>query len=157
MKEEGKIKDFKMQIPYELQPSFEDFRGGKVQNISYIADYVITLNDDSEIVLDTKGSRETTEESARLKQKIFMFNNKEIPIYFIAPLPLYLGNTWVDVTKGYDFGVKLKTRYVKINGKWKRNTTPNWKPEDWEKHFEFENFHDLFYIWRTTKKLPKIK
>lgn len=149
------IKDFKMQIPYNLQSEFTDFQNRKVQSINYIGDYVVELNNGEIIVLDTKGSKATTEESARLKQKLFMFQNRDMPIYFIAPLPKYLGGEWVDVTKGCDFGTKLKTRYVKTFGKWKRNVTPNWCPNDWEIHFEFENFNELFYLWKNTKKLKR--
>ena len=156
LKEEGKIKDYQLQIPYLIQEDFINFRDKKEQKIEYVADYVVKLNDDSVVVIDTKGSKSTTEEVARVKQKIFMYRNKEIPIYFIAPLPKYLGNVWVDVSKGSDFSGKLKKRYVDINGKW-TSKKPNWKVSDWEEHFEFENFHGLFYIWHKTKTRKKAK
>jgi len=46
-----------MQVPYLLQDEFINFRDKKEQKIEYVADYVITLNDDSIVVIDTKGSK----------------------------------------------------------------------------------------------------
>ena len=66
------------------------------------------MNDDSVVVIDTKGSKNTTEEVARVNQKIFMYKNKEIPIYFVAELPKFLGKEWVDISKGSDFSGKLR-------------------------------------------------
>lgn len=148
------IKDFKMQIKYELIPSFIDFRNGKVDSIDYIADYVVELNSGKKIVIDTKGSKTTTEESARLKQKIFMTKYLD-EIYFVAPLPNYLGKEWVDISKGYDFSGKLKSKYKKLYGKWARNKTPNWTIKDWDEYFVFEDYNSLFYIWKETKKIKK--
>ena len=77
--------------------------------------------------------------------------HKELPLYFISVLPKYLGNEWVEVTKSKDFRGKLKNKYQKIYGKWKRNQTPNWSTKDWEKYFEFKNMYGLFYKWTKTK------
>ena len=156
LKEEGKIKDFDMQIPYLLQDSFISFRNKEEDEIKYVADYVVTLNNDDEVIIDTKGSKQTTEEVARVKQKLFMCKNEGVPIYFIAPLPKYLGNVWVDVSKNFDFSSKIKNKYVKENGKW-AYSKPNWTPKDWAEHFEFEDFHGLFYIWHKTKTVKKKK
>ena len=156
LKEEGNIKDFEMQVPYLLQDEFINFRDKKEQKIEYVADYVVTLNDDTIVVIDTKGSKNTTEEVARVKQKIFMYKNKEIPIYFVAELPKFLGKEWVDISKGSDFSGKLRKRYTDINGKWARGK-PNWTTKDWTEHFEFEDFHGLFYIWHKTKTRKKTK
>ena len=155
MKECGFINDFTMQVTYELFDGFLDFRGNKVQPMTYIADYEIILNNGEKIIIDTKGSKASTEESARIKQKLFMLKYPTLPIYFVGMLSNFLGKEWVEVTKGYDFGTKLRTRYIKLNGKWRRGKSPNWTVEDWKEHFEFEDFHGLFYIWKSTKKLKK--
>lgn len=151
-----RIKGFAMQVPFNLQEDFLDFRGGKVEDINYIADFVITLNSDEEIIVDTKGSKNTTEESARIKQKLLMYKDRELKIYFIAKLPKFLGDTWVDISKGYDFSGKLRNKYTRLNGKWKHGK-PNWDVEDWKEYFEFEDVAGLFYIWKATKKVKKKK
>ena len=152
----GRIKGFAMQVPYLIQEEFKNFKDKKEQKIEYIADYVIDLLDDSMIIVDVKGSKKTTEEVARIKQKIFMYKNKDIPIYFVAQLPKYLGGVWVEISKGSDFSGKLKTKYVNTNGKWKHGK-PNWTIENWEQYFEFDNIAGLFYMWKATKKVKKKK
>ena len=85
-----------------------------------------------------------------------MYKNKEIPIYFVAELLKFLGKEWVDISKASDFSGKLRKRYADINGKWARGK-PNWTTKDWIEHFEFEDFHGLFYIWHKTLKNKKNK
>lgn len=155
LKSNKKIKNFAMQVPCSLMDEFVDFRGNKVQKMDYVADYVVTLLNGEEIYLDVKGSKSTTEESARIKQKIFMSKYPERKIYFIAKTSNYLGNKWVEVSKGYDFESKLKNKYKNLYGRWRRNATPNWVTSDWEEHFDFEDFCGLFYIWKSTKSLKK--
>lgn len=155
-KDENVIKDFEMQVPIRVQEEFINFRGSKEQKIEYVADFVIISNDDNKVVVDVKGSKTSTEEVSRIKQKMYMYNNEGCPIYFVAPLPKFLGNIWVDVSKGSDFSGKLRKRYVDLNGKWAYGK-PNWTPKDWTEHFEFEDFHGLFYIWHKTKTVKKKK
>ncbi|MGP1411883.1 MAG: DUF1064 domain-containing protein [Peptoanaerobacter stomatis] len=127
----------------------KDFENSKIPAIDYIVDFEITLLNGKTIYIDTKGDQE---EVARLKAKIFMSQHQDLPLYFISTLPKYLGNEWVEVTKSKDFRSKLKNKYTKIYGKWQRNKTPNWQIKNWEDYFKFENFHNLFYKWKNTKR-----
>lgn len=56
LKMAGKIKDFDLQVPFELQPSFK-YKGKTIRAIKYIADFVITYPDGKIEVVDTKGYR----------------------------------------------------------------------------------------------------
>lgn len=52
----GSISSFECQVGFELQPKFRDkFTHKVILPINYIADFVITMPDDSKIVVDTKG------------------------------------------------------------------------------------------------------
>ena len=148
LKSKNQIKDFSMQVPFRILEEFKDFDNAKVPAMDYIIDFKVVLNDNQEIYIDTKGDQE---EVARLKAKMFMNLHKDLPLYFISVLPKYLGNEWVEVTKSKDFRSKLKNKYQKIHGKWKRNQTPNWSVKEWEKYFEFKNMYGLFYKWTKTK------
>lgn len=64
-KKQGKIKEFKMQVPYILQPKFK--KDGKViRAIEYVTDFVI----DNTIIVDIKG---VETEVFRLKAKLFNY------------------------------------------------------------------------------------
>lgn len=162
LKKQGKIKDFIVQPNYPLQEEFTtEFDGRwdnvKIQPISITPDYHITLNDGNEILLDTKGAN-CIEEDSQLRRKMFLYQYKSIPLFFIGQLPIYLGNkAWVDVTKGQDFLAKLKSKYNKIypNAKKSRTKPVNWKVKDWDQYFEYENVDGLFYRWIKTKMTKK--
>ena len=102
--------------------------------MDYIIDFEVTLNNGQMIYIDTKGQ---IEEAAQIKSKIFKYKYPVEPIYFIGKLPKYLGNEWVEVTKGKDFRGKLKNKYTSENGKWSRSK-PNWNVINWNDYFEFE-------------------
>ena len=105
LKLDGKILGFETQVPFTILKEFLDFEGTKIPSIDYIIDFRVFLKDGREIFIDTKGD---TEEVARLKSKMFMEQNRTLPLYFISILPKYLGNDWVEVTKSKDFRSKLK-------------------------------------------------
>src|SRR5699024_644200 len=68
-KENGEIKDFKMQVEYILQDEFKNPRTGRVmQPIRYIADFVVIHNNGTEDVIDIKGYPTPI---ATLKRKMF--------------------------------------------------------------------------------------
>ena len=50
------IKDFDLQVPFELLPSFKH-KGKTIRGIKYIADFVVTYSDGKTEVIDTKGYR----------------------------------------------------------------------------------------------------
>lgn len=63
------IKDFKRQVPYILQKAYiNKYSGKKISAIKYIADFVITLNNNAVEVIDVKGKKTT---DFKLKEKMF--------------------------------------------------------------------------------------
>lgn len=73
--EEGEITDLRLQVPFELVPSFTieiDGKKRKRRNIRYIADFVYYEND-KKIVEDVKG-RKT--DIYKLKKKLFEYKYK---------------------------------------------------------------------------------
>ena len=56
LKMAGQIKDFDLQVVFELQPSFK-YKGKTIRAIKYIADFVVTYPDGKTEVIDTKGYR----------------------------------------------------------------------------------------------------
>ena len=75
MLEEGKITDLRLQVPFELVPSFSIEIDGKVKkrrNIRYIADFVY-YESGHKVVEDVKG-RKT--DIYKLKKKLFEYKYK---------------------------------------------------------------------------------
>lgn len=67
----GEVKAFTRQTTFELQPKFRNqFTGKAVRAITYIADFVVTMPDKTEYVIDVKG-KETTD--FKLKKKLFEY------------------------------------------------------------------------------------
>jgi len=162
LKNKGKIKDFDMQVVYELQESFEVEYGSnrKIQALTYIPDYIIHLNDGSSFATDVKGA-DNIEEIANVKSKIWMYQNRSIPIYFIGRCPLYLGGQWVEVSNGVNFLGKLKLKYTKLfpTSKGNKSKPMKWTTEDWKKFFEFTDMYGIFYRWdkTITERKKKVK
>lgn len=72
----GRIKGFERQTTFNLIPAMTDkHTGKKYLKTDYRADFVITENDDSKVVIDVKGQKT---EVFRLKEKIFRFRYPEI-------------------------------------------------------------------------------
>lgn len=80
MKEQGKLKDFRLQPVYELQPKFE-YQGLKRRAINYKADFLVVDNEDKETVIDIKGMP-TTE--AKLKRKMFEYRYPDKDLKWIV-------------------------------------------------------------------------
>lgn len=69
----GEVKDFDLQVPFLLQPSFK--RDGKtIRAIRYIADFVVTLADGTKEVVDTKGYP-TPEYKLKRKMLLYQYPN----------------------------------------------------------------------------------
>lgn len=65
------IKQFERQVPYVLQKGYTNkYTGKKISAIKYIADFVITYNDNTIQVIDVKGKKTT---DFKLKEKMFGF------------------------------------------------------------------------------------
>ena len=80
MKNNGLIKDFKLQPVFELQEAFiKD--GKKYRPINYIADFRVINNDDSSYVVDIKGML-TTE--FKIKLKLFNYKYPNIELRLIS-------------------------------------------------------------------------
>lgn len=70
MEEEGKIQHLRLQVPFELLPSFE-CDGVKYRGMSYVADFVY-YRDGKQVVEDVKGVK-TSE--YKLKKKLMAYVN----------------------------------------------------------------------------------
>lgn len=65
----GEVKEFYLQVPFELQPSFK--RDGKtIRAIKYIADFVVEYPHGCKEVIDTKGFRT---ETYKVKKKLLLY------------------------------------------------------------------------------------
>ena len=161
LKENGKIKNFEHEPTYELQEQYIDASGQKVKPIKHKPDFKLFLNDDRIIIIDSKsGSNSLTEGIAKIKKKIFSYQNREYPYHFVSELPKYLGNKRVETSSGRDFYQKIKNEYYKENPdqklkKGKKNI--QWNISNWDKYFEYEDAYGLglFYTWKSTKKKKK--
>lgn len=71
----GVVKNFDMQVPFELQPGYRGADGQKIRAIKYLADFVIEYQDGHKEVIDVKGFR--TKEYL-LKRKIFCYKYPEL-------------------------------------------------------------------------------
>lgn len=73
----GEIKDLKLQVTFELQPSYK--KNNKiVKAINYVADFVYyDVNKKKTIIVDTKGYRT---EIYKLKKKIFEYKYPNLEI-----------------------------------------------------------------------------
>lgn len=93
LKRDKQIKDFEMQIEFELQEKYKDPRTNKwVQPIKYICDFIIIGLDDSRTVIDVKG-RETAD--FKLKKKMFGYKYRELPLMCVQWEPK--SNEWMDL------------------------------------------------------------
>lgn len=87
---EGKIKDVELQRPYTLIPGFRH-DDKYIRPMIYVADFVITYEDDHQEVIDIKGFAES---ASLLKRKLFWYAYPELPYYWITYSKIDGG--WVD-------------------------------------------------------------
>jgi len=157
-----KIKSFEFETKYELQPEFLDWRDKKMASITHIPDFQILLNDNSFIIVDSKGADAFThDEVAVIKRKMLMYQNQKFQYYMISKTPKYLGNVWVETSKSYDFLGKLRTTYDKLfpNVNKRLKESPKFGVDKWSAFFEFHDIAGLFYVWDKTytkKELEKM-
>ncbi|NMB06854.1 MAG: DUF1064 domain-containing protein [Tissierellia bacterium] len=79
LKQAGKIKDYRLQPRYELQPAFKK-NGKKYRAITYIADFAIINNDGTTEVVDVKSSKTFKTQVYRIKKKMFEYKYPELTI-----------------------------------------------------------------------------
>jgi hypothetical protein len=77
---DGSIKKCERQVKYELQPKYK-YQDKNILAINYVADFVVTYNDDSIIVWDVKGLADAT---AKLKKKLFHYRYPEIDYRWVG-------------------------------------------------------------------------
>lgn len=85
------IKSCERQVPFVLQDGFTNCDGKRVQAITYIADFVITMSDGRRIVYDVKGG--VIDPVAMLKRKLFWKRYPEEHLVFICRNMKYGG--WI--------------------------------------------------------------
>ena len=73
LEEKGIISNLKLQVKFELQPSFK-FKGKTIRSINYIADFTY-IQDNKLHIVDTKGVRT---EVYRIKKKMMQYKGYEI-------------------------------------------------------------------------------
>lgn len=160
-KQDNKIKDFQLEPEYLLQDSFINWRGTKETDIKHYPDYLVTLNDNSQIILDTKGGSEH-EESAKIKRKLWQYKNNDIPYYYVSVLPQFLSGQWVETTPRFDFAKKLRNKYDSLfpNVNKRTKEAPKFTVDKWNEYFEFHDVAGLFYVMdkmHTKKELESKK
>lgn len=67
----GQIKELKLQVKYELQPSFK-LNGKTIRAINYIADFTY-LKDNKLVVVDVKSEITKKDKVYNLKKKLFQY------------------------------------------------------------------------------------
>jgi hypothetical protein len=77
---DGSIKKCERQVKYELQPKYK-YHGETILAINYVADFVVTYNDNSIIVWDVKGLADAI---AKLKKKLFHYKYPNIDYRWIG-------------------------------------------------------------------------
>ena len=96
-----------LQPKYELQPKFENFR-----SINYVSDFALWKDGKLIEVVDVKGM--PTPE-AKIKSKIFRYQNRDIPLTWICKAPKYTGQEWI--TYEELLKARRKRKKEKKNGK----------------------------------------
>lgn len=93
LKADGKIKDFEMQVHYEVFPAFK--KNGKTwRRIDYVADFVIHHFDGSIEVIDVKG---VETDVFKLKQKMFEYKYPDLVLQTITYSKIDGG--WISLQK----------------------------------------------------------
>ena len=77
-KKKGEITDFRMQVPFTLQEGYINNAGKKIRPIIYISDFIISLPDGRERVVDVKSSPRFMTEIFKIKKKIWEYKFKDI-------------------------------------------------------------------------------
>ena len=71
---QGEISNLRLQVKYELQPSFK-MNGKTVRAISYVADFAYKENG-NEVIEDVKASKKFQTDVYKLKKKLFEYKYK---------------------------------------------------------------------------------
>lgn len=75
----GEIKDLRLQVPFELQPSFKNEITGEIEKpIKYVADFVYTDKDGNTVIEDAKSEGTRKDKVYQLKRKIMAYQGNYI-------------------------------------------------------------------------------
>lgn len=98
-KERLGIEEIQRQIKFILMDKFRDLEGKMVRDITYIADYVLTMNDGSTEIVDCKGSKATIEETFKIKYKLMKNRYREFRYRIVIKDKNNKGK-WLDINSG---------------------------------------------------------
>lgn len=74
LKMAGIVKDFELQVPYELQPKYRH-NGKAIRAITYIADFRVTYTDGHVEIVDVKGVRT---DAYKLKKRLLLYQHPDM-------------------------------------------------------------------------------
>ena len=97
-----------LQPKYELQPKFD-----RNKPIYYVADFALWKDDKLLEVIDVKGMPTPV---AKMKAKMFRYQNRDIPLIWICEAPKYTGKEWITYEELIKARRKRKKEKMK-NGK----------------------------------------
>lgn len=92
LKAQGKILNFELQPKYELQPSFKKY-GKTHRAITYAPDFLIYHLDDSEELIDVKG---TETQQGNMRKKMFDYKYPDLKLTWVARSLKYSPTGWID-------------------------------------------------------------
>jgi len=166
LKEDGHIYDFEFEVLYIFFEEGVDFRGKKIKPITHTPDFKVWITKDRYMVIDVKGGGASQiEETAQIKAKILQLNEHPLEYYMVSRIPKYLyggkgENVWFEISKGYDFLTKLKSKYGKlypddVKKHWSKKR--NMSVTEWKNYFNFHDVLGLFYAWDKTLTKKEIE
>lgn len=98
-KDELGIKDIQRQQKFILMDKFRDVDNKMIRDITYIADYVLTMNDGTTEIVDCKGSKNTIEETFKIKFKLMKNRYRDFKYRIIIKDKKNNGK-WLDINSG---------------------------------------------------------
>ncbi|WP_252225141.1 MULTISPECIES: DUF1064 domain-containing protein [unclassified Clostridium] len=93
------IKDIKRQQKFILMDKFRDIDNKMIRDITYTADYVLTMNDGTTEIVDCKGSKSTIEETFKIKFKLMKNRYRDFK-YRIIIKDENNKSKWLDINSG---------------------------------------------------------
>lgn len=92
LKEEGLVKNIRLQPKFELQPKFKKYDKG-YRAITYTPDFEVEYSDGSIIYIDTKG---TSTHEGDMKRKMFDYKYPELTLKWISKSVKWGIDGWID-------------------------------------------------------------
>lgn len=108
LQQQGIIKDLKLQVPFELQPSFKK-RGKTIRAITYLADFTY-VQDGVLVVLDVKGYNK--DKVYLIKKKLFEYKYPTLTLIEIGDGRNGMGRKVRIVRKGEQIPLQVANKKV---------------------------------------------